>query len=102
MYSSRKLRCNYNFRHCRFEVLEAEKELYLESSRRSFQQALDLHRLDQVDVDERWLYHYMLAKVAEKKQEDPNVYLQHYVTVRILTISCNSHEKFNSFFLQIS
>lgn len=65
----------------RFEILENEKNRYLESSRESFNQALLLHRLDQGDIDERWLYHYMLAKVSEKKQEDPNIYLQHYLTV---------------------
>lgn len=68
----------------RFEILETEKESYLESSRKSFQQALLLNRLDQGDLDERWLNHYMLAKISEKKQEDPNIYLQHYLTVSSL------------------
>ncbi|GAB0096771.1 calcineurin-binding protein cabin-1-like [Sergentomyia squamirostris] len=29
--------------------------------------------------DEKWLYHYMLGKVAEKRKEPPSVYLDHYL-----------------------
>lgn len=33
--------------------------------------------------DEKWLCHYMLGKIAEKRREDPGVYLNHYLMVRI-------------------
>lgn len=29
--------------------------------------------------DERWLHHYMLGKIAEKKKEQPSVFLAHYM-----------------------
>ncbi|XP_031617058.1 calcineurin-binding protein cabin-1-like isoform X2 [Contarinia nasturtii] len=29
--------------------------------------------------DEKWLYHYMLGKVAEKRKEPPNVVIDHYL-----------------------
>ncbi|KAL1132151.1 hypothetical protein AAG570_010108 [Ranatra chinensis] len=28
--------------------------------------------------DERWLHHYMLGKIAEKKEEDPQIFVEHY------------------------
>lgn len=31
--------------------------------------------------DEKWLHHYMLGKIAEKRKEHPKVYLDHYVQV---------------------
>ena len=30
---------------------------------------------------EEWLQHYMLGKIAEKLDESPNIYLDHYVKV---------------------
>lgn len=29
--------------------------------------------------DEKWLYHYMLGKIAEKRKEQPNLILDHYL-----------------------
>lgn len=29
--------------------------------------------------DEKWLYHYMLGKIAEKKKQEPVIYLTHYL-----------------------
>lgn len=66
----------------RFESLESVKDTYISSSRESFLHALDLHQPDQCDADERWLYHYMLAKIAEKQKKEPVEYLQHYLNVR--------------------
>lgn len=31
------------------------------------------------DDDEKWLYHYMLGKVSEKRKESPNTYIEHYL-----------------------
>lgn len=67
--------------YCRFELLENKKEELLNSVGASFSKALELHEPDQCTVDERWLYHYMLGKVAEKRQKEPAEYLQHYLTV---------------------
>lgn len=33
---------------------------------------------DHQDHDEKWLYHYMLGKIAEKRKEQPNIFLDHY------------------------
>lgn len=65
----------------KFSVLEEEKESYLLSSQKSFLRALELYNPDQSDADERWLYHYMLGKISEKCQKEPNEYLQYYLTV---------------------
>ena len=43
-----------------------------------YQQASDCEAEDQ----EEWLHHYMLGKVAEKEGKSPEVYLEHYTTVR--------------------
>lgn len=29
--------------------------------------------------DEKWLYHYMLGKIAEKRKEMPEVFIDHYI-----------------------
>lgn len=71
----------FNGNFFRFAELEGIKESYLESSEKSFLRALELYNADQSDADERWLYHYMLAKISEKCQKEPNDYLQHYLTV---------------------
>lgn len=67
--------------NCRFETLETVKDAYLLSSGESFLHALNLYQPDQNDADERWLYHYMLAKIAEKQKKEPVEYLQHYLNV---------------------
>ncbi|GJQ83227.1 hypothetical protein Trydic_g8826 [Trypoxylus dichotomus] len=68
----------------RFELLENKKEEFLNSVAVSFSKALELHEPDQCIVDERWLYHYMLGKIAEKRQKEPAEYLQHYLTAAAL------------------
>lgn len=65
----------------RFEYLENQKNNYLESSGGSFEKAIQLYQPDEVDPDERWLQYYILGKVAEKKQEEPQAYLKYYVMV---------------------
>ncbi|EFA00717.1 hypothetical protein TcasGA2_TC003597 [Tribolium castaneum] len=64
----------------RFEYLENQKNSYLESSGRSFEKAIQLYQPDEAEADERWLQYYILGKVAEKKQQEPNEYLKYYVT----------------------
>ncbi|XP_022907944.2 calcineurin-binding protein cabin-1-like isoform X2 [Onthophagus taurus] len=64
----------------RFDTLENKKDTLLESSGSSFLRALQLPQPDLCDIDERWLYHYMLGKIAQKRQKEPSEYLQHYLT----------------------
>lgn len=61
--------------------MENIKDTYISSSRESFLHALGLYQPEQNDPDERWLYHYMLAKIAEKQKKEPVEYLQHYLNV---------------------
>lgn len=53
--------------------------------------ALELYEPDLCPVDERWLFHYILGKISEKRQKEPSEYLQHYLTV------CYLKKKMNSF-----
>jgi len=39
---------------------------------------------------EAWLHHYMLGKIAEKLRKSPQVYLEHYATVRQATLRCKN------------
>lgn len=68
----------------RFEFLENAKDSYLTCAEESFQRSLSLFQPDQSEVDERWLFHYMLAKVAEKRKREPLEYLQHYLSASAL------------------
>ncbi|XP_017876030.1 calcineurin-binding protein cabin-1-like [Ceratina calcarata] len=62
----------------RFEVLETRKEEMLELASQCFQSCARLFIDGPTPHDERWLYQYMLGKVAEKKNQDPPIYLEHY------------------------
>lgn len=68
----------------RFEILETRKEEMLEIAYQCFQACARLFIVDKdgtIPHDERWLYQYMLGKVAEKKNQDPPIYLEHYAKV---------------------
>lgn len=45
---------------------------------------------DDESHDEKWLYHYMLGKVAEKKKDPPKVYLEHYLKSSKYLYECNA------------
>ncbi|KAG6802793.1 calcineurin-binding protein cabin-1 [Apis mellifera caucasica] len=65
----------------RFEILETRKEEMLEIAYKCFQSCARLFIGDKdgtIPHDERWLYQYMLGKIAEKKNQDPPIYLEHY------------------------
>ncbi|CAK9826767.1 Calcineurin-binding protein cabin-1, partial [Anthophora retusa] len=65
----------------RFEILETRKEEMLEIAYQCFHSCARLFigvKDGTIPHDERWLYQYMLGKVAEKKNQDPPVYLEHY------------------------
>ncbi|KAL1517234.1 hypothetical protein ABEB36_001024 [Hypothenemus hampei] len=69
-----------NFSMEKFELLESEKENYLDSSGHSLEQAIKLSEIDDSnEPDERWLQYYILGKIAEKKRKEPTEYLQHYI-----------------------
>lgn len=65
----------------RFELLESQKEHYLDSSGTSLENAIALYEDNDNETDERWLQYYIIGKIAEKKQKEPTEYLQYYVTV---------------------
>ncbi|XP_055643034.1 calcineurin-binding protein cabin-1-like isoform X2 [Toxorhynchites rutilus septentrionalis] len=43
-----------------------------------------------IHEDEKWLYHYMLGKIAEKKKEQPVIYLTHYLKSAKFLYDCNA------------
>jgi calcineurin-binding protein cabin-1 len=68
----------------RFRILEARKEEMLDEAKDCFASAINIYTACQgIDEpqDERWLYQYMLAKISEKKNHDPPVFLRHYLKV---------------------
>ncbi|XP_076263012.1 calcineurin-binding protein cabin-1-like isoform X2 [Rhynchophorus ferrugineus] len=70
-----------NFSMEKFELLESEKESYLDSSRKSLRSAINLFdpEKSQNEQDERWLQYYILGKIEEKKRKEPSVYLNYYL-----------------------
>lgn len=91
-----------------FAVLETYKEKHLKTAYNCFH-TVDLYLLEaarggkgggvegEVEVDddeeshdEKWLYHYMLGKVAEKKKDPPKVYLEHYLKSSKYLYECNA------------
>ncbi|XP_066152387.1 calcineurin-binding protein cabin-1-like isoform X2 [Euwallacea fornicatus] len=70
-----------NFSLEKFELLETQKDSYLDSSGSSLEHAIALYTIDDSnEQDERWLQYYILGKIAEKKRKEPSEYLQHYLT----------------------
>ncbi|XP_014235516.1 calcineurin-binding protein cabin-1-like [Trichogramma pretiosum] len=66
----------------KFETYESRKENMLKEAKRCFIKAQNIYSKssDSDDFqDERWLYQYMLGKVAEKNKEEPKTYLEHYI-----------------------
>ncbi|KAK9871634.1 hypothetical protein WA026_013014 [Henosepilachna vigintioctopunctata] len=64
----------------RFEYLENQKNTLLDTSGQSFEKAIALYEMNDNEPDERWLQYYILGKIAEKKQTEPNEYLNYYLT----------------------
>lgn len=62
----------------RFEAIESQKESMLDTANECFTAANIAWLADPGEHDERWLHHYMLGKIAEKKKQDPGAYLDHY------------------------
>lgn len=72
----------------RFAFLEEKKEESLKIAHDCFttvdqfksnQSNEDGEKSKKSDDDEKWLYHYMLGKVAEKRKEPPNDVIEHYL-----------------------
>lgn len=53
--------------------------------------ALSLYEPEQSEPDERWLHHYMLAKISEKNQQEPTEYLEHYYAVSLFNLKLYFH-----------
>ncbi|XP_008547464.1 calcineurin-binding protein cabin-1 [Microplitis demolitor] len=79
----------------KFEILEKRKEDTLDIAANCFNSANRIYLANIDDAaqmqDERWLYHYMLAKISEKKNHDPPVFLEHYATASELLHRNNAH-----------
>lgn len=78
----------------RFEILETRKEEMLEIAAQCFESANRICQTIEepsIQHDERWLYQYMLGKVAEKRNQDPPAFLEHYAKV--------NHFNYFTFFL---
>lgn len=78
----------------KFAVLETRKEDTLEAADNCFQSAnrIYLASLNEDHLqDERWLYHYMLGKISEKRNEDPPLFLDHYERASELLYKNNAH-----------
>ena len=68
----------------KFRIFESRKEDMLEEAKYCFESAQNIYNAcEDIDEfqDERWLYHYLLGKISEKKNESPYIYLQHYLQV---------------------
>nr|XP_012218304.1 PREDICTED: calcineurin-binding protein cabin-1-like isoform X4 [Linepithema humile] len=77
----------------RFEILETRKEEMLEIADQCFESANRICQTIEeptIQHDERWLYQYMLGKVAEKKNQDPPVFLEHYAKASELLYENNA------------
>lgn len=65
----------------RFRVLETRKDEMLAIAANCFSSAnrifMTYDGIDEIQ-DDRWLCQYMLAKIAEKRNEDPPIFLGHY------------------------
>ncbi|XP_054272503.1 calcineurin-binding protein cabin-1-like [Macrosteles quadrilineatus] len=79
-FCSRLLKQEQNLSLEMFDLLETQKENMIQTSLRCFTAANKLWYTEdgQEMQDERWLHHYMLGKIAEKKQEPASNYLSHY------------------------
>lgn len=62
-----------------YQLLEDTKVKMLAQAEESFSKALELSLADDEPDEERWLYHYMLAKIAEKKQDPPRIVISRYL-----------------------
>ncbi|XP_076237549.1 calcineurin-binding protein cabin-1 isoform X2 [Calliopsis andreniformis] len=77
----------------RFEMLETIKEEMLETAYQCFESCARLFisvKDGPIPHDERWLYQYMLGKVAEKKNQDPPIFLEHYAKASELLYNNNA------------
>ena len=62
----------------RFECIEEKKEQCLKIASNCFNTVEMSTELDD-SHDEKWLYQYMLGKIAEKRKESPDILLTHYI-----------------------
>ncbi|XP_075228430.1 calcineurin-binding protein cabin-1-like isoform X2 [Lycorma delicatula] len=84
-FCSRLLNQEQNLSLELFEILETQKDEMLGTAFTCFTSANTLwSRYEKMGIepeiqDERWLHHYMLGKIAEKREEKPIVYLNHFM-----------------------
>lgn len=80
----------------KFEVLETRKDSMLELAAHCFLSANRLLNEPSGQQDDRWLTYYILGKIAEKKNDDPPVFLEHYhkVSREIVPMSADFIENY--------
>ncbi|XP_023231855.1 calcineurin-binding protein cabin-1-like [Centruroides sculpturatus] len=78
-HTSRQLKqqAQFNFGEDVLELLHRKKKEMLVIAENCFLSANSCE-IEGVELEEVWLHHYMLGKIAEKKQEHPKIYLEHY------------------------
>lgn len=86
----------------RFAFLEEKKEQCLQiafdcfttvDQEKYFQNSdidLEKPRNGEDSHDEKWLYHYMLGKISEKRKEPPSIVLDHYVRSAVFLYESNA------------
>lgn len=78
-HTSRQLKqqSQFNFGEDVLELLHRKKKEMLATAENCFLSANSCE-IEGVELEEVWLHHYMLGKIAEKKQDHPKIYLEHY------------------------
>ncbi|BES95231.1 Calcineurin-Hypothetical protein protein [Nesidiocoris tenuis] len=81
-YCSNILKKNQDLSLEMYQMLEDKKATMIEDANQCFLKANQLWYATQgadYPIDERWLHHYMLGKIACKRDDDPSVYINHYL-----------------------
>ncbi|XP_021709243.1 calcineurin-binding protein cabin-1 isoform X2 [Aedes aegypti] len=94
--------CSRYIKHDSFSVdsasyLKCQQTYHLGIAYECFNKVNTEYSLDQkedrnfeANEDEKWLYHYMLGKIAEKNKERPVVYLTHYLKAAKYLYECSA------------
>ncbi|XP_065084812.1 calcineurin-binding protein cabin-1-like isoform X2 [Ochlerotatus camptorhynchus] len=81
-----------------YSYLTSQQVYYMNIAHKSFERVNAETNVDQKEEhhyrgnneDEKWLYHYMLGKIAEKRKDQPMVYLAHYLKAAKCLYECNA------------
>ncbi|XP_064634995.1 calcineurin-binding protein cabin-1-like [Lineus longissimus] len=78
MYASRQLKqqCLFPLNEENRKIAESSRDDMLKTAENCYIKAGECGDAD--EIEERWLHHYMLGKIAEKMHRHPRDYLEHY------------------------